>query len=124
MKSTNRSRSSSEKLCLIYGDLSIKVISDFRTSFCCHPIHPVHPIFFLETKHIHVSRIMLNYSFIKCCYEFSGCPLTIIVSVCELALAEMPQEAWRHHLNWLSSSLQRLTEEEEEGDGSSSTRLE
>ncbi|KAK5932380.1 hypothetical protein CgunFtcFv8_004086 [Champsocephalus gunnari] len=36
----------------------------------------------------------------------------------------MPQEAWRHHLNWLSCSLQRLTEEEEEGDedGSRSTR--
>ncbi|XP_068422410.1 Fanconi anemia group C protein isoform X2 [Clinocottus analis] len=39
--------------------------------------------------------------------------------------SEMPQEAWRHHLNWLSGSLQRLTEEEEEGDGdnSGSTRL-
>ncbi|XP_037634921.1 Fanconi anemia group C protein isoform X3 [Sebastes umbrosus] len=36
--------------------------------------------------------------------------------------SEMPQEALRHHLNWLSSSLQRLTEEEEEGDGDSSTR--
>ncbi|XP_034398532.1 Fanconi anemia group C protein isoform X2 [Cyclopterus lumpus] len=39
--------------------------------------------------------------------------------------SEMPQEAWRHHLNWLSGSLQRLTEEGEEGDGdnSASTRL-
>ncbi|XP_070689501.1 Fanconi anemia group C protein [Pempheris klunzingeri] len=38
--------------------------------------------------------------------------------------SEMPQEAWRHHLNWLSGSLQRLTEEEEERDrdSSSSTR--
>ncbi|KAK1892895.1 Fanconi anemia group C protein like [Dissostichus eleginoides] len=38
--------------------------------------------------------------------------------------SEMPQEAWRHHLNWLSCSLHRLTEEEEEGDedGSRSTR--
>ncbi|XP_054467292.1 Fanconi anemia group C protein [Anoplopoma fimbria] len=39
--------------------------------------------------------------------------------------SEMPQEAWRHHLNWLSGSLQRLTEEEEEGDrdnSSSTTR--
>lgn len=41
----------------------------------------------------------------------------------ESVLAEMPQGAWRNHLNWLSSSLQRLTEEEEEGDGRS-TRLE
>uniref|UniRef100_A0A672GIB1 FA complementation group C n=1 Tax=Salarias fasciatus TaxID=181472 RepID=A0A672GIB1_SALFA len=32
-------------------------------------------------------------------------------------LAEMPREAWRNHLNWLSRSLQRLTEEGEEGDG-------
>ncbi|XP_031712476.1 Fanconi anemia group C protein isoform X1 [Anarrhichthys ocellatus] len=40
--------------------------------------------------------------------------------------SEMPQEALRRHLHWLSGSLQRLTEEEEEGDGdnSSSTRLE
>ncbi|XP_029018991.1 Fanconi anemia group C protein [Betta splendens] len=38
--------------------------------------------------------------------------------------SEMPREAWRHHLNWLSSSLQRLTEEEEEdaGERSSTTR--
>uniref|UniRef100_A0A667XBQ5 FA complementation group C n=2 Tax=Myripristis murdjan TaxID=586833 RepID=A0A667XBQ5_9TELE len=28
--------------------------------------------------------------------------------------SEMPVEAWKDHLNWLSSSLQRLTEEEEE----------
>ncbi|XP_070821229.1 Fanconi anemia group C protein [Chaetodon trifascialis] len=35
--------------------------------------------------------------------------------------SEMPQEAWRHHLNWLSGSLQRLTEEEEEEDGDSSS---
>ncbi|XP_033475849.2 Fanconi anemia group C protein isoform X1 [Epinephelus lanceolatus] len=35
--------------------------------------------------------------------------------------SEMPLEAWRHHLNWLSGSLQRLTEEEEEGDGDSSS---
>ncbi|KAK5871052.1 hypothetical protein PBY51_003954 [Eleginops maclovinus] len=36
--------------------------------------------------------------------------------------SEMPQEAWRHHLNWLSCSLQRLTEDEEEGDSDGSTR--
>ncbi|XP_035847804.1 Fanconi anemia group C protein isoform X2 [Sander lucioperca] len=36
-------------------------------------------------------------------------------------LSEMPQEVWRHHLNWLSGSLQRLTEEEEDGDGDSSS---
>ncbi|KAL6114034.1 fancc [Pungitius sinensis] len=29
---------------------------------------------------------------------------------------EMPQQAWRHHLIWLSGSLQRLTEEEEDRD--------
>ncbi|XP_013858135.1 Fanconi anemia group C protein [Austrofundulus limnaeus] len=37
--------------------------------------------------------------------------------------SEMPHEALKSHLKWLSSSLQRLTEEEEEGDaGSTSTR--
>ncbi|XP_008282273.1 Fanconi anemia group C protein [Stegastes partitus] len=36
--------------------------------------------------------------------------------------SEMPQESWRNHLNWLSGSLQRLTEEEEEGDGRSTRR--
>ncbi|XP_053182082.1 Fanconi anemia group C protein [Scomber japonicus] len=35
--------------------------------------------------------------------------------------SEMPQESWRHHLNWLSGSLQRLTEEEEEDEDSSRT---
>ncbi|KAF7669887.1 hypothetical protein LDENG_00100570 [Lucifuga dentata] len=35
----------------------------------------------------------------------------------------MPQEAWKHHLNWLSGSLQRLTEEEEEGDEDRSTSM-
>ncbi|XP_069034314.1 Fanconi anemia group C protein [Embiotoca jacksoni] len=34
-------------------------------------------------------------------------PLLIVPS-------EMPQGAWRNHLNWLSGSLRRLTEEEEE----------
>uniref|UniRef100_G3NVE5 FA complementation group C n=2 Tax=Gasterosteus aculeatus aculeatus TaxID=481459 RepID=G3NVE5_GASAC len=33
---------------------------------------------------------------------------------------EMPQQAWRRHLIWLSSSLQRLTQEEEHGDDNSS----
>ena len=39
--------------------------------------------------------------------------------------AEMHQDAWRHHLNLLSGSLQRLTEQEDEGDrdDSSSTSL-
>ncbi|XP_072243841.1 Fanconi anemia group C protein [Leuresthes tenuis] len=37
--------------------------------------------------------------------------------------SEMPQEAWKNHLKSLSSSIQRLTEEEEEGDGdNTSTR--
>lgn len=31
--------------------------------------------------------------------------------------SEMPEEAWRHHLLWLSGSLQRLTEEAEDRDG-------
>lgn len=35
--------------------------------------------------------------------------------------AEMHQEAWRHHLKWLSDSLKRLTEEEEEEDSGGST---
>ncbi|TNM89731.1 hypothetical protein fugu_003965 [Takifugu bimaculatus] len=34
----------------------------------------------------------------------------------ESVAAEMHQEAWRHHLKWLSDSLRRLTEEEEEDD--------
>ncbi|CAN9513089.1 unnamed protein product [Ophioblennius macclurei] len=41
--------------------------------------------------------------------------------------SEMPREAWRNHLNWLSRSLQRLTEEEEEEEGEGDggvTRLE
>ncbi|KAM3867458.1 Fanconi anemia group C protein [Diretmus argenteus] len=36
--------------------------------------------------------------------------------------SEMPQEAWKDHLNWLSGSLQRLTEEEEKGDEDGDTR--
>uniref|UniRef100_UPI003AACBBFA Fanconi anemia group C protein n=1 Tax=Centroberyx gerrardi TaxID=166262 RepID=UPI003AACBBFA len=36
--------------------------------------------------------------------------------------SEMPQEAWKDHLNWLSGSLQRLTEEEEEEDEDGGTR--
>nr|XP_046243666.1 Fanconi anemia group C protein isoform X2 [Scatophagus argus] len=38
--------------------------------------------------------------------------------------SDMPREAWRHHLNWLSGLLQRIAEEEEDGggDSSSSTR--
>ncbi|KAK7934279.1 hypothetical protein WMY93_005175 [Mugilogobius chulae] len=31
--------------------------------------------------------------------------------------SEMPEEAWRNHLNWLSGSLRRLVEEEEDRDG-------
>ncbi|XP_019958245.1 Fanconi anemia group C protein isoform X2 [Paralichthys olivaceus] len=52
---------------------------------------------------------------------FPQSPQSVLVPLLTLP-SEMPLEAWRHHLNWLSSSLQRLTEEEEEGDGSSSTR--
>ncbi|XP_038558540.1 Fanconi anemia group C protein [Micropterus salmoides] len=54
---------------------------------------------------------------------FPQSPQNLLVPLLTLP-SEMPQEAWRHHLNWLSGSLQRLTEEEEEGegDGSSSTR--
>lgn len=40
--------------------------------------------------------------------------------------SEVPQEARRRHLNWLSGSLQRLAEEEEEeeeGDGDNGTSL-
>uniref|UniRef100_A0A8C6WQJ3 FA complementation group C n=1 Tax=Neogobius melanostomus TaxID=47308 RepID=A0A8C6WQJ3_9GOBI len=31
--------------------------------------------------------------------------------------SEMPEDAWRHHLHWLSSSLRRLTEEGEDSAG-------
>lgn len=40
--------------------------------------------------------------------------------LCKYVSAEMPQQAWRRHLIWLSSSLQRLTEEEEHRDDNSS----
>ncbi|CAJ1069005.1 LOW QUALITY PROTEIN: Fanconi anemia group C protein [Xyrichtys novacula] len=58
---------------------------------------------------------------------FPQSPQGLLVPLLTLP-SEMPQEAWRRHLNWLSSSLQRLTEEEEEdgeyGESSSSTSLE
>ncbi|XP_026198037.1 Fanconi anemia group C protein isoform X2 [Anabas testudineus] len=49
---------------------------------------------------------------------FPQSPQRLLVPLLTLP-SEMPQKAWRHHLNWLSSSLQRLAEEE---DSSSSTR--
>ncbi|XP_035514595.1 Fanconi anemia group C protein [Morone saxatilis] len=49
---------------------------------------------------------------------FPQSPQSLLVPLLTLP-SEMPREAWRHHLNWLSGSLQRLTEEEEEGDGDS-----
>ncbi|XP_073322843.1 Fanconi anemia group C protein isoform X2 [Pagrus major] len=51
---------------------------------------------------------------------FPESPQSLLLPLLTLP-SEMPQEAWRHHLNWLSGSLQRLTEEEEEGDGDSSS---
>ncbi|XP_070760111.1 Fanconi anemia group C protein [Enoplosus armatus] len=53
---------------------------------------------------------------------FPQSPQSLLVPLLTLP-SEMPQEAWRHHLNWLSGSLQRLTEEEEEGDGESSSSI-
>ncbi|GAA6223156.1 Fanconi anemia group C protein [Lates japonicus] len=50
---------------------------------------------------------------------FPQSPQSLLVPLLTLP-SELPQEAWRHHLNWLSSSLQRLTEEGEEGDEDSS----
>uniref|UniRef100_A0AAZ1WY03 FA complementation group C n=1 Tax=Oreochromis aureus TaxID=47969 RepID=A0AAZ1WY03_OREAU len=47
---------------------------------------------------------------------FPQSPSSLLVPLLTMP-SEMPQGAWRNHLNWLSSSLQRLTEEEEEGDG-------
>ncbi|KAI3372760.1 hypothetical protein L3Q82_023221 [Scortum barcoo] len=54
---------------------------------------------------------------------FPQSPQSLLIPLLTLP-SEMPQEAWRHHLNWLSGSLQRLTEEEEdrEADSSGSTR--
>ncbi|XP_042075425.1 Fanconi anemia group C protein isoform X1 [Haplochromis burtoni] len=49
---------------------------------------------------------------------FPQSPSSLLVPLLTMP-SEMPQGAWRNHLNWLSSSLQRLTEEEEEGDGRS-----
>ncbi|KAG7223377.1 hypothetical protein INR49_032204 [Caranx melampygus] len=51
---------------------------------------------------------------------FPQSPQTLLLPLMTLP-SGMPREAWRHHLNWLSSSLQRLTEEEEEGDGDGSS---
>ncbi|KAF3695678.1 Fanconi anemia group C protein [Channa argus] len=51
---------------------------------------------------------------------FPQSPQSLIVPLLTLP-SEMPREAWRHHMNWLSGSLQRLIEEEEEGDGDSSS---
>uniref|UniRef100_UPI0037E74A3B Fanconi anemia group C protein n=1 Tax=Semicossyphus pulcher TaxID=241346 RepID=UPI0037E74A3B len=51
---------------------------------------------------------------------FPQSPQSLLVPLLTLP-SEMPQEAWRRHLDWLSSSLQRLTEEEEKGDGESSS---
>ncbi|XP_026177406.1 Fanconi anemia group C protein isoform X2 [Mastacembelus armatus] len=57
---------------------------------------------------------------------FPQSPQSLLVSLLTPP-AEIPQKAWRHHLNWISGSLQRLTEEDEEGDrdgdSSGSTRL-
>ncbi|XP_018524757.1 Fanconi anemia group C protein [Lates calcarifer] len=50
---------------------------------------------------------------------FPQSPQSLLVPLLTLP-SELPQEAWRHHLNWLSSSLQRLTEEGEERDEDSS----
>ncbi|XP_030593677.1 Fanconi anemia group C protein [Archocentrus centrarchus] len=49
---------------------------------------------------------------------FPQSPSSLLVPLLTMP-SEMPQGAWRNHLNWLSSSLQRLTEEEEQGDGDS-----
>ncbi|KAM9360479.1 Fanconi anemia group C protein [Symphorus nematophorus] len=51
---------------------------------------------------------------------FPQSPHSLLVPLLTLP-SEMPQEARRRHLNWLSGSLQRLTEEVEEGDGDSSS---
>uniref|UniRef100_A0A671TJ06 FA complementation group C n=1 Tax=Sparus aurata TaxID=8175 RepID=A0A671TJ06_SPAAU len=50
---------------------------------------------------------------------FPESPQSLLLPLLTLP-SEMPQEAWRRHLNWLSGSLQRLTEEEEGGDRDSS----
>ncbi|XP_028270561.1 Fanconi anemia group C protein [Parambassis ranga] len=44
---------------------------------------------------------------------FPQSPQSLLVPLLTLP-SEMPREAWRNHLTWLSGSLQRLTEEEEE----------
>uniref|UniRef100_A0A672ZP88 FA complementation group C n=1 Tax=Sphaeramia orbicularis TaxID=375764 RepID=A0A672ZP88_9TELE len=48
---------------------------------------------------------------------------THYVCILVSAVSEMPQDAWRHHLNWLSGSLQRLAEEEEDRDGDGHHKL-
>nr|XP_020502116.1 Fanconi anemia group C protein [Labrus bergylta] len=47
---------------------------------------------------------------------FPQSPQRLLVPLLTLP-SEMPEDAWRRHLNWLSRSLQRLTEEEEEEEG-------
>ncbi|XP_059192485.1 Fanconi anemia group C protein [Centropristis striata] len=51
---------------------------------------------------------------------FPQSPQSLLTPLLTLS-SEMPREAWRHHLNWLSGSLQKLTEEEDEGSGDSSS---
>eukprot|EP00066_Takifugu_rubripes_P024625 XP_011613891.1 PREDICTED: Fanconi anemia group C protein [Takifugu rubripes] len=46
---------------------------------------------------------------------FPQSPQSLLMPLLTLP-SEMHQEAWRHHLKWLSDSLRRLTEEEEEDD--------
>ncbi|KAM9810593.1 Fanconi anemia group C protein [Neosynchiropus ocellatus] len=52
---------------------------------------------------------------------FPQAPPSLLLPLLTLP-SEVPQEAWRLHLNWLSGSLQSLTEQEEEADGDSGSR--
>ncbi|XP_020561464.1 Fanconi anemia group C protein isoform X2 [Oryzias latipes] len=52
---------------------------------------------------------------------FPQSPPSLLVPLLTLP-SEMPQEAWKNHLEWLTASLQRLTEQEEEEEDSQSSR--
>ncbi|KAF6737058.1 Fanconi anemia group C protein [Oryzias melastigma] len=49
---------------------------------------------------------------------FPQSPTSLLVPLLTLP-SEMPQEAWKNHLEWLTASLQRLAEQEEEEEGDS-----
>ncbi|KAM8887309.1 Fanconi anemia group C protein isoform 2-T2 [Spinachia spinachia] len=63
----------------------------------------------LQHQHLHQTSVSLKAM-------FPQSPQSLLLPLLTRP-TEMPRQAWRHHLMWLSGSLQRLAEEEEDGDG-------